>query len=515
MAADMKRSRTRQRRLDERPLNGQPVPAPPRASVELPESLKPEDPVPPAGSTAFGGRDLLLYCLVVPILFLATCWNVFHTCEGVWFSKFLVGDEDLVIGSLIRHRATSRVPAPLGLGTYSMNKPSDVPIPAFYFQASKEPPVSYSLYRSQTGAQAYLFVLLDTLFHPKDISLFHALNALLLAAVLGALVVWARAEFGWAAAVSLLAAMLLSRWLIVFGRNLYWMSWTWWPPMIAVSVVFNRCRHGTRRFYAILFVSTGLLVFVKCSAGYEFIPTILIAAATPAVYYGLKVGRKWRSILGDIMGIGFAGAAGFMAAVFLHALLLGPSLSGGFASIWSDARRRTYGSSSDFAPEFRESLEVSPLAVVNRYLSWDSWANAPFGMDPIPAAGQHESRLVVYEARATNAVNNALTGFTFGRFLQLFVASGLVALCFWRTTIWDRSLRALLAAAAFSAAAPISWFVLGKGHSWIHTHVDWVVWHVPFVNLAVVFMAVLLFRIAARVVEVTRAATIGGAHTGP
>ena len=515
MAADMKRSTIRQRLLEQRLLNGQPVPAPPPASVDLPDSPKPEDPGPPVGSTAFARRDLLLYVVVVPILFLATCWNVFHTCEHVWFSTFQRDDEGFVIGSLIRHRATSRVPAPVGLGTYSMNKPSDVPILTAYFQASKEPPRGYTVYRSQIGAQGYLFVLWDTLFHPKDFSLFHALNALLLAAVLGALVVWARAEFGWAVAVSLLVAMLLSRWLIVFGRNLYWVSWTWWLPMVAVSIVFNRYRHGTPRFYTILFLSTGLLVFVKCSAGYEYVPTILIAAATPAVYYGLKVGRKWRSIAGDVVGIGCAGAAGFLAAVLLHALLLGPSLSGGFASIWSDARRRTYGSSGDFAPEFRESLEVSPLAVVNRYLSWASWANAPFGMDPIPAAGQHIPPLVLYEGRVTYALNNAFIGFTFGRFLQFFAASGLVALCFWRTTIWDRSLRALLAAAAFSAAAPVSWFVLGKGHSWIHTHVDWVVWHVPFVNLAVVFMAVLLFRMAARVVGVMRAATIGGAHTGP
>jgi len=511
MAADMKRSTTRQRRLDQRPLDGQPVPAQPTASVDLPDSPKPEDPGPPVGSTAFARRDLFLYVLVVPILFLATCWNVFHTCERVWFSTFLLGDEHLVIDSMIRHRATSRVPAPVGLGQYGMHTESDYVILAADFQASKEPPAKFYLYRSHIGAQAYLFVLLDKLFHPNDFSLFHTLNALLLAAILGALVVWARAEFGWAAALSLLAAMLLSRWLIVFGRNMYWMSWTWWLPMVAVSVVFNRYRHGTRRFYAILFLSTGLLVFAKCSAGYEFTPTILIAAATPAVYYGLKVGRRWKSIVGDIVGIGCAGAAGFLAAVFLHALLLGPTLSGGFASIWSDARRRTYGNPSDFDPEFRESLEVSPLAVVNRYLWWDAVANAPFGMVPIPAAGPHVSPFVLYQ----NRVSSALAGFKYGRFLLLFAASGLVALCFWRTTVWDRSLGALLAAAAFSIAAPISWFVLGKGHSWIHFHIDWVVWHVPFVNLAVVFMAVLLFRMAAWMAGVMRAATIGVAHTSP
>jgi hypothetical protein len=502
MAADVKRSKTRQRRLEQRLLDGQSVSAPLPAPVDLPDSPKPEIPGPPAGSTWFARRDLFLYGLAVPILFFATCWNAFHTCEHVWFSTFLRGDDNLVIDSMIRHRATSRIPAPLGLGTYGGRFGVDSPVLAAEFKASKEPPEPFHPYRSQTGAQGYLFVLLDTLFHPNGVDPFHALNSLLAAAILGALVVWARAEFGWVAAVSLLAAMVLSPWLMVFGRNLYWVSWTWWMPMVAVGLVFNRYRHGTRRFYAILFLSAGLFIFLRCLAGYEYISTILIAGATPAVYYGLKAGRRWKTIGGDVMGIGCAGVAGFLAAVFLHALLLGPSLSGGFASIWSDARLRTYGSPSDFAPEFRQSLEASPLAVLNRYLSS---ANAPFGIDAAPATAQHVLPTALHQGGFKQALNGALESLTYGRFLLLFVASGLAALCFRRTTIWDRSLGALLAAAAFSVSAPLSWYVLGKGHSWIHTHMNFVLWHVPFVNLAVVFMAVLLSRVAAMVVGVKRA----------
>ncbi len=511
MAAYMKRSKTRQRRLDQR-LPNDPAPAPQPAPVDLPDGPKPEDHVPPVGRTKFARRDLFLFGLAVPILFLATFWNVFHTCERVWFSTFMRGDDNLVIDSMVRHRATSRIPAPVGLGTYGHRFATDNPRLAAEFKASKEPPEEFHVYRSQTGAQAYLFVLLDVLFHPDGVGVFHVLNSLLAAAMLGLLVVWARAEFGWVAAVSLLVAMVLSPWLMVFSRNLNWMSWMWWLPMFAAGVVFNRFRHGTRRFYAILFLATGLLVCAKCSAGYEFTPTIMIAAATPAVYYGLKVGRRWKSIAGDVLGIGCAGTAGFLAAVLLQALLLGPSLSGGLASIWSDARRRTYGSPSDFGPEYRESLQVSPLAVVNKYMWWDTYINAPFGfVPPRPAGHPHVSSFVSYQRR----IEFTLEDFSYGRFLLLFVASGLVALCLWRTTIWDRSLGALLAASAFSVAAPISWFVLGKGHSWIHTQIDWVVWHIPFVNLAVVFMAALLSRTVSRVAGGIWAATIGGARTGP
>jgi hypothetical protein len=189
----MKRSKTRQRRLDERSLNRQPVPAPPPVPVDLPDGPNLENPGPPVEGTAFARRDLFRYGLVVSILFLAIFWNVFHICQEPWFSTFQRVDENLVTDTMIRHRATSRVPAPVGLGTYSMNQPGDLPIRTADFQTSKEPPVPYSVYRSQIGAQSYAFVLLDTLFHPHGFSPFHTLNSLLLAAILGALVVWARA----------------------------------------------------------------------------------------------------------------------------------------------------------------------------------------------------------------------------------------------------------------------------------------------------------------------------------
>jgi hypothetical protein len=46
-----------------------------------------------------------------------------------------------------------------------------------------------------------------------------------------------------------------------------------------------------------------------------------------------------------------------------------------------------------------------------------------------------------------------------------------------------RTSAALLAATWFSLLAPLSWFVLFKAHSFIHTHMDAIVWHMPFVLL--------------------------------
>jgi len=49
----------------------------------------------------------------------------------------------------------------------------------------------------------------------------------------------------------------------------------------------------------------------------------------------------------------------------------------------------------------------------------------------------------------------------------------------------------------FSILAPLSWFVLAKGHSFIHTHLNHILWYIPFLLLGfayVGFVFELLFR---------------------
>jgi hypothetical protein len=42
---------------------------------------------------------------------------------------------------------------------------------------------------------------------------------------------------------------------------------------------------------------------------------------------------------------------------------------------------------------------------------------------------------------------------------------------------------ALTIATAVSFFAPVSWFVLAKGHSEIHKHINWILWNIPFTIL--------------------------------
>ena len=45
---------------------------------------------------------------------------------------------------------------------------------------------------------------------------------------------------------------------------------------------------------------------------------------------------------------------------------------------------------------------------------------------------------------------------------------------------------ALMAILWVSLAAPLSWFIIFKGHSYIHTHMNPIVWYMPFMLLGFV-----------------------------
>lgn len=102
------------------------------------------------------------------------------------------------------------------------------------------------------------------------------LNSLLAACTLTFIVYWFYREFDRITALWVLATMLISQWLTVFGRNLFWMLWAFYLPMIMELYFLRRHRHrAATRSYAITFISmvfTGMLLKVIFN-GYEYITT--------------------------------------------------------------------------------------------------------------------------------------------------------------------------------------------------------------------------------------------------
>jgi hypothetical protein len=127
--------------------------------------------------------------------------------------------------------------------------------------------------------------------------------------------------------------------------------------------------------------------------------------------------------------------------------------------------KRTYGTPSSFPEIYRASLRSNPVSVALTYLRGPA-----IDLTNWIQAGPWWNRFVLQ--------------IRFGYLVFLFLLATLFLLRLPSTTdqrpVDARKKVALTCAAWFSILAPLSWFVVFKAHSYIHTGMNEITWHVPF-----------------------------------
>ena len=138
---------------------------------------------------------------------------------------------------------------------------------------------------------------------------------------------------------------------------------------------------------------------------------------------------------------------------------------GGLSSIFGTLGRRTYYADATLLPDYVSAVVSTPLsAVLWTYLSQDS-AIALIGL----------------------------------RFLDLLGIFAGVTIAYWilhrlqpdRFPDEEKSL-GIIAVTWLSLLSPLSWFVLFKGQAVVHTHTNYLAWHMPFTLLGYAMVAWLL-----------------------
>ena len=151
---------------------------------------------------------------------------------------------------------------------------------------------SYTKYLSQIGVQGMFFSALDKIIpisSGKKLKVFYAITSILTALVLTWTILWFNKEFGFFVGLFVLGSAIFSQWLVVFGRNLWWSTWAFYLPMLAVMNYMQRNRSSmngkTIKFGAVVFIT----IFIKCLFnGYEYITTTLLMMMVPIVFYNVQ-----------------------------------------------------------------------------------------------------------------------------------------------------------------------------------------------------------------------------------
>jgi hypothetical protein len=422
---------------------------------------------------------LVFGAIVMMLLFLGFYSNSWHVAKQIEFDGFIIGADSLVIGRMLKSRQDGIFSAGGLTGAfipYSIHEKwitGDDISKQFEAYLNKSRLNEYSPYLSQIGGQAMIFSLIDN-FLPippqEKLSVDYFLTSLLSALSLTLIILWFYNEFGLLIAIFAASAMVLSPLLTLFGRSLWWSIWAFYLPMAAVMEFLKRCQVSTNNYFFKFGIVIFLSVFLKCFInGYEFITTTLIMMVTPLIYYGVRdkmtISQLLKSMFMAAIFSGLAIILSFTILSFQVGSLRGGNFINGIDHIAASFIKRTYGDANQYTGEYAASLKARAIDVVITYLKGN----------------------FISIKNYISITNPLLSRYGFKvRYMYLaviFLLASVVAFVRNKNHSDEKQRYkaiALISATWFSILAPLSWYVIFKSHSFIHTSINNILWHMPF-----------------------------------
>ncbi len=244
----------------------------------------------------------------------------------------------------------------------------------------------------------------------------------------------------------------LSPWIVNFARNLYWVEFTWFIPMLVG--LFCAWKINNRKCRTASYIAAFIAVFGKCLCGYEYISVVMMGLiAFLLVDFILSISKKdkvqVKLLFRTIVIVGITALLGFMAAICVHAPLKGNgSIIVGIKNIFEqDVLRRTVGGDlNGFSETMLASLNASIWETYCKYFHFGTEVITGMAGNLFPLLCVVPLSIFAYEYKAKR-LNVELVSM----YIVFFLTS-------------------------------ISWFCLAKGHSYIHTHMNYVLWYFGFVQ---------------------------------
>ena len=132
----------------------------------------------------------------------------------------------------------------------------------------------------------------------------------------------------------------------------------------------------------------------------------------------------------------------------------------------SSFNERTYAGSQKVDTQFSPSLESNPLDVVMTYINGNVLGTTHY-----------------YQPSSNQWVSLDIPKLSYSWLILLFLAASVLLFFFRKKQQDDLQIKnslSLIATTWFAFLAPRSWFVIFKAHSYVHTHMNFIVWQMPF-----------------------------------
>jgi hypothetical protein len=297
----------------------------------------------------------------------------------------------------------------------------------------------------QIGLQGWIFYFIAKAGIPHPLFAIRLGCCLALAIVLSLICIELNKKYGLLFAGIFFIVSISSSWITNFAPNLYWVTFTWFMPMLLGLICLN---HLNKRVW--LYPLFFLAILIKAACGYEYMTVIMLSSIMfLAVEWicAIKRDKQYSKLLfKTVFEIGIMSLLGFAVAVLINSHMRGDgNILNGFNAIYrQDVLRSTFGNSADFHEVIANSLNASIVDVLVMYFSMDiSGIFALLLLGTSVAIFIHKYRNKRYP---------------YDKDFWLFILSFLTC---------------------------ISWFVLGKSHSFGHLHMNFVMWYMGFIQVCV------------------------------
>ncbi len=317
-------------------------------------------------------------------------------------------------------------------------------------------PCAIEAYKSQYGLQGKLFKNLARYMDEEQAVANFNLFCSLAAAIVFVMIVWLLSvKYNKVLAGVFFVTFWLSPWIVNFARSMYWLEGLWFLPMLAG--LFCAWKINSRKCRILSYLVVFAAIMGKCLCGYEYISVIMMGTIVfLLVDFVLAVVNKDRKkgilLFRTIIIMGMVAMLGFIAAICIHASLAGEgSIFEGIKIIFENyVLKRTFGADmNEYAEGYWDSFNASIWEVYCKYFHFST---------------------------------EIITGINGNLFPLLCVAPLAIFGCECKAKKLNVELAAMYGLFFFTS---ISWFCLAKSHSYIHTHMNFVLWYFGFVQICI------------------------------
>ena len=445
-----------------------------------------------------GKARALIAIAIFIISYLSFSGNALGVASPEWFRIHQIDSEQYTLDGIL-YQKNAENSQYFGLGVFSRPgiKDKEAKHALLYNQNNTEG--EFVPYNSQFGLQAKIFSQAQKF--GLSFNSMQNLTAALLALLCSlSYLILRELDFPGLPSLVFAASFAFSPWVVVFARNLYWVTFTMYLPVITGTAICAGRKNTKSNKIIVLAIGLYVAFLLKMLCGYEYITTIFVSTIVCSLVAIHRRGGTIKDLarLSLVISISFAIAFGSAAGIHIDQLNR-RGLDGVKAFVLAGSKRASSGDPSGMFSQLcvgarnpsscvqdhvglSKSLQSNPIKVVGRYLAVKDSLPWSYLFSSSRIAGEVKA---IKDARGKIDMLAILSKSNYGEvfaFLadsilkllnsSLLIGLGLYCLASSRNKLQTAAVIFLL------FLGPISWFVLAKGHSAIHYGMNYITWYI-------------------------------------